>query len=71
MTTAPSPQANATCAVQLIDRRTGAAHRVGGAALQLFTSTPDHAIAELLAGRDPAVWEARVSPLCGAAGGAA
>jgi hypothetical protein len=61
MTKAQSPQANVTCAVQLIDRRTGAAHRVGGAALLLFTRNPDQAVAELLAGRDPAVWEARVS----------
>lgn len=67
MTKAPLQQANATCAVQLIDRRTGAAHRVGGAELLLFTRTPDQAVAELLAGRDPAVWEARVSPLGGAA----
>lgn len=67
MTKAPLQQANATCSVQLIDRRTGASHRVGGAILQVFTRTPDQAVAEMLAGRDPAVWEARVSPLGGAA----
>lgn len=67
MTKAPSQQASVTCAVQLIDRRTGVAHRVGGAILQMFTRNPDQAVADLLAGRDPAVWEARVSPLGGAA----
>ena len=71
MTTAPKPQGQATCAVQLIDRRTGAAHRVGGALVQRLTTTPDQAVADLLAGRDPAVWEARVSPLNAIAGGAA
>lgn len=63
MINAPLQQANANCAVQLIDRRTGMAHRVGGAALLLFTRNPEQAVAELLAGRDPAVWEARVSQI--------
>jgi hypothetical protein len=60
-------QANATCAVQLFDRRTGEAHRLGGAPVLVFTTTPDQAARDLLAGRDPAVWEARVQPLGGAA----
>lgn len=50
----------ATCAVRLVDRRTGALHRVNGTPLVLFTRRPDEAVAELLSGRDPKVWEARV-----------
>jgi hypothetical protein len=60
-------QADATCAVQLFDRRTGEAHRLGGAPLRVFTTAPDQAASDLLAGRDPAVWEARIQPLGGAA----
>ena len=52
----PSP----ACAVRLIDRRTGAPHRVNGAPLLIITRNPEHAAAELLAGRDPALWEARI-----------
>lgn len=52
-----------TCAVRLVDRRTGAAHRINGAALTIFTRNPEDAAVELLAGRDPAVWEVRVERL--------
>lgn len=52
-----------TFAVRLIDRRTGKSHRVNGSPLVLFTRTPDVAVVELLAGRDPAVWEARIEPV--------
>ncbi len=48
------------CAVHLIDRRTGAAHRINGRALTVFTRSPAEATAELLAGRDPAHWETRI-----------
>lgn len=48
------------CAVRLIDRRTGRTHRINGSPLVLFTKTPGLAVAELLSGRDAAVWEARV-----------
>jgi hypothetical protein len=58
--TAPLSQA---CAVRLIDRRTGQTHRINGSPLVLFTRSPDDAVAELLAGRDAAVWEARVEPI--------
>lgn len=51
------------CAVRLVDRRTGRTHRVNGSPLVLFTKTPDLAVAELLSGRDTAVWEARVEPI--------
>lgn len=54
-----------TCAVRLIDRRTGATHRINGQPLILFTRRPADAVAELLAGRDPLVWEARVEPFDG------
>jgi hypothetical protein len=51
------------CAVHLIDRRTGQSHRINGRPLVLFTRTPDLAAAELLEGRDPSVWEARIEPV--------
>ncbi len=57
------PAVNATCAVRLIDRRTKLPHRINGTPLVLFTRRPVEAVAELLAGRDPQIWEARVEPL--------
>lgn len=53
----------ATFAVRLIDRRTGLGHRVGGRPLILYSRRPDEAAAELLDGRDPALWEARIDPI--------
>jgi hypothetical protein len=50
-------------AVWLIDRRTGSAHRVNGQPLVIHSSRPDDASAELLAGRDPAVWQTVTYPL--------
>lgn len=58
----PRPQ---TCAVRLIDRRTGQTHRVNGSPLVIFTRSPGEAADELLAGRDRALWEARIEPLGG------
>lgn len=55
--------ATATCAVRLVDRRTGAPHRVNGTPLVVFTRNPAEAVAELLSGRDPKVWEARIDRL--------
>lgn len=55
------------CAVRLIDRRTGATHRVNGTPLVLFTRNPEEATAELLQGRNAAVWEVRVDPIEGLA----
>lgn len=52
-----------SCAVHLIDKRTGAAHRVNGTPLVIFTRQPELAVAELLAGRDPDIWEARVDAI--------
>lgn len=52
-----------TCAVRLIDRRTGQTYRVNGSPLVIFTRNPSEAVADLLEGRDAAVWEARVEPL--------
>lgn len=58
---APMPRtASATCAVRLIDRRTGLTHRVNGSPLMIFTRNPSEAVADLLEGRDAKVWEARV-----------
>jgi hypothetical protein len=51
------------CAVRLIDRRSGQTHRVNGRPLILFTKAPEEAAAELLAGRDATVWEARIEPM--------
>lgn len=55
-----TPQA---CAVRLIDRRTGRTHRINGSPLVMFTRFPEDAVSELLAGRDHAIWEARVAPI--------
>lgn len=54
------------CAVSPIDRRTGRPHRVNGAPLLVFTRSPDAAALDLMRGRDPVVWEARVERLAGA-----
>ena len=61
---APMPRPpSATCAVRLIDRRTGLTHRVNGSPLVIFTRNPSEAVADLLEGRDAKVWEARVEPI--------
>lgn len=60
---ATSPDLQQACSVRLIDRRTGRTHRINGSPLVLFTNRPDEAAAELLQGRDAAVWEARIEPL--------
>ena len=52
-----------TFAVQLVDRRTGRIHRVNGSPQVLLTHQPEHAAAELLKGRDAAVWEARIDAI--------
>jgi hypothetical protein len=57
------PRPAATCAVRLIDRRTGVAHRINGTPLVVYTREPQAAATDLLAGRDPSVWEVRVDPL--------
>jgi hypothetical protein len=54
-----------TCAVRLIDRRTGQTLRLNGSPLVLFTRRPEDAAAELLAGRDSSLWEARIEPIGG------
>lgn len=62
----PSPlrpdalQMSRTCVVRLIDRRTGALHRVNGTPLTVYTRNPRAAVAEMMLGRDPAIWEARI-----------
>jgi hypothetical protein len=58
--TAPRPQ---DYVVRLIDRRSGLTHRVNGSPLILLSDRPDLAVAQLLAGRDATVWEARVEPV--------
>jgi hypothetical protein len=49
--------------VTLIDRRTGAALRVNGSRLTIYTRSPALAAEELLSGRDPSVWDVRIEPL--------
>jgi hypothetical protein len=51
------------CIVTLVDRRTGSALRVNGSRVSIYTRSPDIAAQELLAGRDPAVWDLRIQPL--------
>lgn len=60
---AASGRAGVTCVVRLIDRRTGRTPQRNGRALQVFTATPEVAVAALLRGRDRTLWEARVDPL--------
>lgn len=64
----PSPAAagrawGGPCAVHLIDRRTGRAHRIGGRPPVLFTRRPAEAVADLPEGRDSTLLEARAEPL--------
>jgi hypothetical protein len=65
--TMPTISARPTCAVRLIDRRTGSVHRVNGTPLVVFTRNPDEAVADLLQGRDGRLWEARIDRLGGGA----
>lgn len=58
-----TPVRGGACAVRLVDRRTGQTHRINGSPLILFTQRPEEAASELLSGRDPLVWEARIEPL--------
>lgn len=60
---AVQPGLSPTCAVQLVDRRTGAVHRVNGSPLVVFTRRPEEAAADLLSGRDSTLWEARIDPI--------
>jgi hypothetical protein len=60
---APADLRNLARAVRLIDRRTGQTHRINGRPLVLFTRNPAQAVADLLEGRDAAVWEARIEPI--------
>lgn len=61
----PTISARPTCAVRLIDRRTGSVHRVNGTPLVVFTRNPDEAVTDLLQGRDGSLWEARIDRLGG------
>lgn len=51
------------CSVRLIDRRTGRTHRVNGAPLVVQSREPHRTATEMLRGRDPAIWEARIEVL--------
>lgn len=57
------PQEDRLCVLHLMDRRTGALHRVNGAPLSVLSRTPALAAAELLKGRDPAQWSVRIDPI--------
>lgn len=59
----PAILPGSVCIVTLVDRRTGAALRVNGSRVSIYTRSPEIAAQELLAGRDPTVWELRVQPL--------
>ena len=65
MTLSDAMAMRGTCLVSLIDRRTGAIARRNGAALIAYSHSPAETAARLLAGRDPAIWEARIAPLTG------
>lgn len=51
------------CAVRLIDRRTGSIHRMNGRPVLVVTRTPIDAVADMMTGRNPTVWEARVDTI--------
>lgn len=51
------------CSVRLIDRRTGRTHRVNGAPMVVQSREPHRTASEMLRGRDPAIWEARIEVL--------
>ena len=55
--------AGAIFALSLVDRRTGAPLRRGGAVQTIFTSTPAETAAEALRGRDGSVWQVRIERL--------
>lgn len=63
----PAPRrataASQICAVRLVDRRTGTVHRINGTPLVILTRDPQEAAAELLDGRDPGLWEARIDTM--------
>lgn len=61
--TSTTPAQQTLCAVQLIDRRTGAIHRMNGRPLLVVTRKPQDAATDLMAGRDPSVWEARIDTI--------
>jgi hypothetical protein len=61
--TSATPAQQTLCAVQLIDRRTGAIHRMNGRPLLVVTRKPQDAATDLMAGRDPSVWEARIDTI--------
>lgn len=52
-----------TCAIRLIDRRTGLTHRVNGQPVVVFSRDPEEAAAVLLAGRDPQNWVTHIEPI--------
>ncbi len=56
-------QAAPTYAVTLVDRRTGAALRLNGGPVTLYSRDPEAARAELLRSRNPALWDVRVEPI--------
>jgi hypothetical protein len=51
------------CVVTLVDRRTGATLSLNGHRVAVYTRAPRIAAEELLAGRDPALWDVRVLAL--------
>lgn len=55
--------AGSVCAVTLVERGTGRPLRVNGSRVTLYTRSPEAAVQDLMAGRDPTVWDARIVPL--------
>lgn len=50
-------------AVRLVDRRTGKDLSIRGIPLTAFSRRPEETAAEMLSGRDPRQWEARIEVL--------
>ncbi|MTH79702.1 hypothetical protein [Paracoccus aestuariivivens] len=60
---APSARNNGLFSVRLIDLRTGEVPSVNGNPLSVVTDTPRQAEAELMKGRDRALWQTQVDPV--------
>lgn len=60
---APRKEGDQLFEVRLIDRRTGEVPRVNGKPLSFLTHAPRHAAAELLRGRNRALWRTHVEPV--------
>lgn len=55
--------AGSVCAVTLVERGSGRPLRINGSRVTIYTRSPDAAVQDLMTGRDPLIWAARIVPL--------